>query len=90
MENGLTKEEQDKTISWVDDNKDGFPNTLDGKTMYYADVKFTAEVWSQQLYSSDYDVQMTAYQNLKQLYRDLQVKENWNKPLEFIGTVKMK
>ena len=87
--NELSKEKQEQTISWVDENKEGFPNTLDGSTMYYADVKFTAEIWVQQLYSSDYDVQMTAYSNLRRLWKDLQVKENWNKPLEFIGTVKL-
>jgi hypothetical protein len=80
----LPVKKQEATLSWVDENKEGFPETLDGETMYYADVRFTAELWIQQLYSGNKDVQMTAYSKLRQLARDLQTKENWNKPLPTI------
>lgn len=80
----LPVKKQEATLSWVEANKEGFPETLDGETMYYADVSFTVELWMQQLYSDNHDVQMTAYSKLKQLYKDLQVRENWNKPLPTI------
>ena len=77
----LPVKKQEATRLWIEDNKESFPNTLDGETMYYSDVGFTASMWIQQLYSDNTGVQLVAYSKLKQLYKDLQVKENWNKPL---------
>jgi len=77
----ITKEKIIDVKKWIEDNKQSFPETLLGETMYYAAVQFTAELWIQQMYSDNIDVQLVAYSRLKQLYRDLQVKENWNKPL---------
>jgi hypothetical protein len=84
----LTPETIKKTNNWINTNKRLFPKTLDGETMYYNDVVFTAEIWLTQLEAKDIGTQMTAYAKLKQLLRDLEVKENWNKPLATIDDLK--
>lgn len=77
----LTSEKIQKTKTWVDENKESFPKTLDGSTMYYNGVKLTAEMWVLQLDATNQETVLRAYSNLRQLYKDLEVKENWNKPL---------
>ena len=80
----LTPKQQSDTKYWIDKNKADFPETLEGDTKYYANVLNMAEMSVLQLFSSDEATQMTAYAKLRQLARDLQVKENWNKPLATI------
>jgi hypothetical protein len=83
----LTTKQQDDTKNWIDLNKSKFPDTLDGETKYYDNVLNMAEMSVLQLFSSDEATQMHAYSKLRQLARDLQVKENWNKPLKRIEDI---
>ena len=76
----LSEEQKEKTKKWIEANKSKFPKTLDGEIFYYPDVTFTAEIWITQLDANDNSTQKVAYSKLKQLFRDLKVKENWNKP----------
>ncbi len=84
----VTDERIEKIKSWAD--KTEFPETLDGETKYYTDVNNTVEMSVLQLFSTDESTQMHAYSKLRQLARDLQVKENWNKPLATIEDLNRK
>lgn len=75
---------------WFIDNMDSLPKSLDGKDKYYLDVKRLANVFIERI-----DLEFERHgkvkikrskaaiidkQSLFELYRDLEVKENWNKP----------
>lgn len=61
------------------------PKTLDGEDRYYQTVGLNIEKWMKQLKKSeetnDIKIGSEVTTKLHIIYRDLQVKENWNKSL---------
>jgi hypothetical protein len=75
---------------WMLENMDSMPKTLDSGYIYYLDVKGSVNIYidavERRIIELGAGVQKDAIArakkaNLKALYENLKVKENWNKPL---------
>ena len=70
---------------WYQANMDQLPDSLDGETKYYPDVKFSAEIFISQIdaviakgKAKGNNTAEAAKSNLRTLYRDLQDPTAWN------------
>lgn len=78
--------------SYFVENMQNLPNTLDGETKYYMDVKFTANLWIEQIDNAIKEMKskgmpihrsaiaVSGKNNLITLYNDLQDIDAWNQP----------
>jgi len=96
--NKLTQKSSYKDLKkWFEDNMDQMPETLDaieGFGIYYKDVKFTinayidqvdAEISKPNFNPKESILANTGKYRLFWLYKDLQDKTKWNKPMKKLG-----